>query len=91
MPVGEMLGRMSAYEEAAWIQLYQIEPFGDHRADMRSAQISQLIYATNAGKRSPKKSLADFMPFFRKRAKEDENVEDNVRAVFGNILKHQSK
>ena len=86
MTVSELGQRMSAYEETAWAKLYEISPFGDYRADVRSAQIAQLIYSANAPKQSRKKTLTDFMPFFRKRVTVDPDVNSNVRAFFGNLV-----
>lgn len=91
MPVSELMQRMSALEESYWVAYYQDDPFGDHRGDIRSAQICQMLYAINAGKRSERKKLSDFLPFYRKKAKVDENITDSVRSVFGEIIKHQDK
>ena len=91
IPVGELMGRMSALEETYWVARYRDNPFGDHRADVRNAQVLQMLYSVNAGKKSERKKLSDFMPFFRKRVKPDEQVTDSVRSVFGNIIKHQDK
>jgi len=91
MPVGEMMSRMSALEETYWMARYQDQPFGDHRADLRSAQLLKMTYDINAGKKAPKKTITDFLPFFRKRVKADENVTQNVRSLFGQIIKNQDK
>jgi len=86
-----MMGQMSALEETYWISYNQMNPIGDYRADVRNAQLLNLLYSINAGKQAPKKTLTDWMPFFRKRVKPDENITTNVRSLFGNIIKHQDK
>jgi hypothetical protein len=82
---------MSALEETYWAAYFRDDPFGDYRADIRNAQLLQLQYNIHAGKKASKKTLTDWMPFFRRRIKEDENVTDKVRTLFGEIVKHQGK
>jgi len=90
MPVSELMQRMSALEETHWMSLYQADPWGEHRADIRSAQICQILYNSNVKKGKAKK-LEDFLPFYRKKVKEDENIVQSVRNVFANVIKHQGK
>ena len=91
MPVGVMMGQMSALEETYWLAYYRDDPFGDYRADIRSAQNLQLLYEINASKKAPKKKLMDWMLFFKKRVQPDEAVAEKTRSLFGNIIKHQDK
>jgi len=90
MTVSELMQRMSALEETHWMALYQFEPWGDHRADIRSGQIAQILYNSNV-KKGRSKTLTDFLPFYRKKVKEDENIVQSVRNVFANVIKHQGK
>lgn len=48
--VDVLLRRMSAKQFREWIAFYELEPFGDIRADYRSAQVVQVIAAVNRGK-----------------------------------------
>lgn len=61
--VAELQQRMGAAEFAAWLAFYQIEPFGEFRADMRSALVATLT--ANAHRNAKKKrepfELSDFM------------------------------
>lgn len=59
--VREMLDTMSSNELTEWQAFFKIEPWGEDRADWRSAQIAALIYTANKGKRSPKREVRDFM------------------------------
>lgn len=65
MPVGELLTRMSSRELSEWQQFYAVEPFGEERADIRSA-ISAAAIVTSlrglGGVKRPVKAEA-FMPF----------------------------
>lgn len=91
MPVSELMQRMTALEETYWAAFYRASPWGDHRADIRSAQICQILYNANTTKKSRAKTLTDFLPFYRKRVKPDENVTQSVRDIFGNLIKSQGK
>lgn len=61
--VAELQQRMGAAEFAAWMAFYQAEPFGELRADMRSAMLATLT--ANAHRNAKKKrqpfELSDFM------------------------------
>jgi len=86
-----MMQQMSALEEAHWIAYEKDDPFGDSRMDIRNAQVLHMLYSINAGKKSERKKLTDFMPFFRKQVQPDEQVTTKVRSLFGNIINHQDK
>ena len=87
MTVADLAERMTAAEEAHWIALYKLDPWGEQRDDMRSALISQLIHNSNS--RKPKK-LEDFMLFAKKR----ETVGDTpsqIRKNFESLIAAQRK
>jgi hypothetical protein len=58
--VDELDRHLGAHEFAEWMAYYQVEPFGEDRADLRMAQIAALIF--NAWF-SGEKTIGDFMPF----------------------------
>ena len=68
MPVGRMLDEMTSSELAEWQAFDRIEPFGEQRADLRSAIVAATVASsgTNRPKRAPK--VADFLPFADKPA-----------------------
>jgi len=84
--VGELSQTMTAAEETHWQALFREEPFGYTRSDMASAQIAQLLFNVNA-KKQDRRKLTDFMLFYRKPSKVQENVADNVRSFFGKLVK----
>lgn len=86
MSVHALMRDMSALEETYWLALYRAEPWGDLRADYRSAQIAQLLFNQNV-KRDQRRQLSDFMPFFRKKATVDENVGDKLKDRFSKLIK----
>lgn len=66
MTVGELRRRMSASELHEWRAYYELEPFGEWRADVRMAMMSSLIANINRDpqKRSKAFGWNDFMPTF---------------------------
>jgi hypothetical protein len=67
------MGQMSALEFAEWMAYYSLEPFGERRADYRSAQIVQMIANVNRTRGEPY-PLSDFLP--DEIAAEAEELED---------------
>jgi len=59
--VQDLLVRISSSELTEWMAYYQMEPFGEERADLRSAIVAS-VTANAASKRRFKP--ADFMPRF---------------------------
>jgi hypothetical protein len=78
MTVEELSGRMSSREFAEWMAFYRIEPFGDQRADMRSAIVASTM-ANLLGKK--KFAPADFMLFTERKT---ETLSDRVLGFFKN-------
>lgn len=77
---------LMALEEIYWIAFDQEEPFGPARLELSLARIAQLIQNVNS-KKQDRKPLTDFLPFYRKRAKVDENVDSKLLSVFSNLMK----
>ena len=83
---------MTAAEETYWAALHSEEPIGHTRTDAALAQIAQLLFHINAKTPAPskaykpqKRSLTDFMLFYRRPAKAQQNVEDELRSAFTQI------
>ena len=64
MTVSELLARISARELAEWIAWYNIEPFGESRADLRSAIIACVVHNSHCTKKGQMKKVNDFMTKF---------------------------
>ena len=83
----ELSQTMLAAEEAAFMAFYREDPWGDHRADIRSAQIAQIVYNSNCGKKEKAKKLVDFLPFYKKpAAPADPNIGQSVLSAFGKLM-----
>jgi hypothetical protein len=65
MTVGELGQRMSSHEFTEWLAYYDLEPFGEERADLRQAMttsgVHNLLQAKTKHPRWTKPD--DFMPF----------------------------
>lgn len=59
MTVGELLARVSSRELSEWMAYGQLEPFGDERADLRSAIVAAVVANAN---RDPKRRRRPFKP-----------------------------
>jgi len=77
---------MTAAEETLMMAYYRIDPWGDHRADIRSAQIVKMLYDVNRGKKGKERKLTDFLMFWKKPTKVDPNVATSIRDHFGKLV-----
>lgn len=77
-----MLARMSSRQLAEWMAYDAIDPFGEERADLRSAIVATQV--SNAWfKKATPFSPMDFMPFREKRLPTLRELERKVASVFG--------
>lgn len=78
--MAELLARISSRELTEWMQYYELEPFGEERADLRAAIVAATV--ANANRRKGKRAFkpADFMPRFKQQA-EPQSWEDQLRLV----------
>ena len=84
---------MSSREFAEWVAYSRIEPFGERRADLRSATVAQVMYNMWRGSSDPAKTAADFMPDFeRAKGAQQQTVEQmqaNLMRALGGLLKRK--
>lgn len=75
------LAHISSRELAEWQAFYALEPFGDWRADLRSAIVASVIANANrdAKKRHKPFAFKDFMPDFT--PKEPKSWKDILEVV----------
>lgn len=66
MPVGELLTRVSSRELTEWMAYYELEPFGEERADLRAGIIASTVANVNRAKGKAYQPQ-DFMPKFGRR------------------------
>jgi len=82
MTVTELLRRISSRELSEWLAYYELEPFGEERADLRSAIVASTVANTA---RDPKKrarpfGVQEFMPQFQDRS-EGQTWEEQLQLV----------
>lgn len=82
----ELSETMLAAEETLLMSYYREDPWGDHRADIRSAQVCQILWNSNCSKKENRKKITDFLPFYRKKATVDENVGDKLKDRFLSLM-----
>lgn len=68
MTVAQLLDTMSSRELSEWMAYYELEPFGDERADLRQAMTTSAVHnSIQAQTKHPKWTKPeDFMPFSEK-------------------------
>ena len=71
LPVRELLARMGSDELTEWMAFYQLEPFGDFRADLRSAIVASTLANAHRSKDGKPFTPEDFMPFVDKNHHKD--------------------
>jgi Protein of unknown function (DUF4035) len=90
-PVREMLASMCSDELTEWMAYYQLEPFGDYRADYRSGVVASTFANAHRAKDANPFRPEDFMPFLEKK-KPQEEIPLNVarfKAMFSHkVVKH---
>lgn len=60
-----MLADMSALSLAEWMAYFELDPWGEERADLRSGIIASTLANINRGRNTPAFSPLDFMPYTR--------------------------
>ena len=83
MTVGEMTSRMSALEETYWIAKVAETPLPTQQLVTHLAQIAMWIQHVNVSKKQDRGKLTDFLLFFKKKAPEQDNIDQDIRSHFG--------
>jgi hypothetical protein len=78
MTVGELLERIDSRELSEWQIYFDMEPFGEERADLRAGIVAATIANVNRDAKRRKKPFRpqDFMPSFGKRVERAEAPEE---------------
>jgi hypothetical protein len=71
--------------------MYQVEPFGEVRADMRSALIASIIANVNRGKNQKAFSLSDFMFDFEPKKPQSPEEMKTLLQAFTNQMNRGKK
>ena len=81
LDVEAMLCRRTAKWFRGWEMYYELEPFGELRADYRAASIVQMLYNINRGKDQKALSIQDFLLFAEKEKKPEQTPEQKFKIL----------
>lgn len=88
LPVRELLARIGSDELTEWMAFYQLEPFGDFRADVRSGIMASTFANANRARDAKPFTPEDFMPFVDKPPKDDSPLNAaTLKAMFSHRVK----
>ncbi len=90
LPVRELLARMGSDELTEWMAFYQLEPFGDFRADLRSAIVASTLANAHRSKEGKPFTPEDFMPFVDKKNRSDQSKASEADAARLNIARFKA-
>jgi hypothetical protein len=82
----ELLARMTSAELSEWQALYQLEPFGDLRADLRAGIVAATVANVNRAKGTSPAKPSQFMPLLRNQKPQPMDAA-GFKAAFGRIAK----
>ena len=89
MPVRELLSRVGSDELTEWMAFYQLEPFGEVRADLRSGVVAATFANAHRTKDARAFTPEDFMPYIERTTPKDDarlNVA-RFKAMFSHKVK----
>ena len=89
LPVRDLLARIGSDELTEWMAFYQMEPFGDFRADVRSGIVAATFANANRARDAKPFTPEDFMPFIDKQPTKNETKINATRlkAMFAHRVK----
>ncbi len=76
-----MLDRMSITLFREWRAYFDLEPFGEERADYRAASIVQMLYNINRRRGTPAKPVRDFVLEFGETAVPKRKTWQEMKAI----------
>jgi len=92
MSVRRAQQEISSVEFAEWQAYSALEPFGEERADLRSAIVACVIANSNRGSSQKAYKVKDFMPKFGRQkeqtCQEMKNIFNTFKAVHNEYIKH---
>ena len=83
------MGRCNSRQYSEWRAYYEVEPWGEERADLRSAIIACTIANVNRAKGKAFKP-SDFMPEFNKPIKERQTQAEMIAVMTQFAAKHNA-
>ena len=56
-----LLDELTQRELLAWVAYHEVEPWGEDRADLRTAIVAATVHNMHRGRGTPARQVADFM------------------------------
>ena len=93
LPVRDLLARIGSDELTEWMAFYQMEPFGDFRADVRSGIVAATFANAHRSRDAKPFTPEDFMPFVDKQIEKQPTKQEakinatRLKAMFAHRVK----
>ncbi len=91
MSVAEAQRQIDSQEFTSWLAYDRVSPFGDERADLRSAIITATLANANRAKGSKPFTVEDFMPNFEPAATKGQSPEAMLSLLVTHAAVHNRK
>ena len=87
-----MLDAMTSRQYLEWLAFYNLEPWGEHRGDLRAGIIASTIANVNRGKNQEAVEPLDFMPY-QKQAQEQspDEIKFSLRSILRAVEDGQNR
>ncbi len=79
--MGELLARSSSRELTEWMAYFQLDPFGEERADLRAGIVASTVANSQRGRKGVAFKPKDFMPKFSDRPQDPGWQMDIIRQL----------
>lgn len=82
---------MGSAEFTHWMALDAIDPLPDRRPDYYLAQLAQILFNINRSPGQRALEIEDFLLFKESAPRSADEVEDNIRLIFGGMTSRQKE
>lgn len=83
--VDKMLQEISADKFVEWMAFYELDPWGDQRADLRAAEHMAIVVNMNIPKGKKKVTIRDFMHYAEQPDPKPMSQEESIRYIQDSI------
>ena len=86
-----MLRELTALQYAEWVMYYQVDPFGEQRADLRAGIIASTMSNRWRVKHEQSVQPIDFMPFAKSQEQTPEEIKLHLRSILTQVTQCKAK
>lgn len=91
-PIAQLKAEMSHREFVSWLAFYEVEPWGEERADLRAGIVASTVANCHVSRKGKGFKPSDFMPDFGKAAKRKTGqTREEQMAVFDTLKRMYGK